>query len=210
MTDSARTALEHLRHTDTFRWYVVPLLLIVLYAYAVEVERRNWNVFFAGLALWGMDWFNEIWNALVLHFTGRAPVWGAPGGGSAYLILVGLNIEICLMFAVFGLVAAKLLPADRTLRVLGLPNRLVLAAAGAAASVGVEMVLHQVGALTWDWSWWGVGMPLPIWLIGYLPFFLVSYWVHDMPSLKSKVLVVGTLLGLDATALTTFICIGWI
>ncbi|MGO4456529.1 hypothetical protein AB4039_04235 [Streptomyces sp. M-16] len=72
-----------------------------------------------------MDWFNEIWNAPVLHFTGRAPVWGAPGGDSAYLILIGLNIEICFMFSVLGVVAAKLLPADKSLRVLSLPNRWV-------------------------------------------------------------------------------------
>jgi hypothetical protein len=26
-----------------------------------------------------MDWFNEIWNALVFHLTHYAPVWGAPG-----------------------------------------------------------------------------------------------------------------------------------
>ncbi|MEU6975178.1 hypothetical protein [Streptomyces sp. NPDC046371] len=210
MTDASRTAWEHLRDTSAFQWYVIPLLLIVLYVYAVEVERRNWNVFFAGLAFWGMDWFNEIWNALVFHFTGRAPVWGAPGGESAYLVLIGLNIEICFMFAVFGVVAAKLLPADRNLRVLGLPNRWVLAGAGAAAAVVVEIALNAMGALTWEWSWWRAGMPLLVWLVGYLPFFLVSYWVHDLPKVRSKALAVGALLGLDALALIVFISLGWI
>ncbi|WP_329425732.1 hypothetical protein [Streptomyces sp. NBC_01268] len=210
MTDASRTAWEHLRDTSAFQWYVIPLLLIVLYVYAVEVERRNWNVFFAGLAFWGMDWFNEIWNALVFHFTGRAPVWGAPGGESAYLVLIGLNIEICFMFAVFGVVAAKLLPTDRNLRVLGLPNRWVLAGAGAAAAVVVEIALNAMGALTWEWSWWRAGMPLLVWLVGYLPFFLVSYWVHDLPKVRSKALAVGALLGLDALALIVFISLGWI
>ncbi|MFJ5546174.1 hypothetical protein [Streptomyces sp. NPDC093225] len=210
MTDASRTALEHLRDTGAFQWYVIPLLLIVLYVYAVEVERRNWNVLFAGLAFWGMDWFNEIWNALVFHFTGRAPVWGAPGGDSAYLILIGLNIEICFMFAVFGVVAAKLLPADKELRVLGVPNRWLLAGVGAAAAVGVEVVLNSMGALTWEWPWWQARMPLLVWLFGYLPFFWVSYWVHDMPRVRTKALTVGTLLGLDALAVVVFICLGWI
>ncbi|MFD0273569.1 hypothetical protein ACFVHB_06575 [Kitasatospora sp. NPDC127111] len=210
MTDASRTALEHLRDAGAFQWYVIPLLLIVLYVYAVEVERRNWNVFFAGLAFWGMDWFNEIWNALVFHFTGRAPVWGAPGGHSSYLILIGLNIEICFMFAVFGVVAAKLLPADKHLRILGVPNRWALAAGGAAAAVGVEVVLNSIGALTWEWSWWQASMPLLVWLVGYLPFFGVSYWVHDLPKVRSKALAVGALLGLDALALIVFICLGWI
>ncbi|MCP2316881.1 hypothetical protein APR12_002221 [Nocardia amikacinitolerans] len=51
MTDNAREALEILRDASQFQWYVIPLLLIVIYIYAVEVERRNWNVLFAGLAL---------------------------------------------------------------------------------------------------------------------------------------------------------------
>lgn len=44
---------------------MIPLLLLVLYVYAVEVERRNWSAVLGGLALWGMDWFNEIWNSVV-------------------------------------------------------------------------------------------------------------------------------------------------
>ncbi len=31
----------------------------------------------------------------------------------AYVILIGLNIEICFMFAISGIVWAKMLPADR-------------------------------------------------------------------------------------------------
>jgi hypothetical protein len=85
---------------------VIPIFVIVIYIYANEVERRNWNVVFAGLAFWGMDLFNEIWNALVFHFTGFSAVWTAPGK-TAYLILIGLNIEITLMFAIMGVVVAK-------------------------------------------------------------------------------------------------------
>ena len=74
-TESARQALSILRDGSQFQWYVIPLLAVVLYLYAAEVERRNWNLVFAGLALWGMDWFNEIWNSLFFHFSGRAPVF---------------------------------------------------------------------------------------------------------------------------------------
>src|SRR5262249_35060866 len=157
MTDHARAAMEHLRDSADFHWYVIPLLLFVLYVYAVEVERRNWNVVFAGLALWGADWFNEIGNSLVFHFTGRSPVWGA-SGDSAYQILIGLNIEICFMFAVMGIAAAKLLPPPGT-RILGLPNRPVLITINSAASVGVEVLLNRAGVLTWDWSWWQAEFP---------------------------------------------------
>jgi hypothetical protein len=80
-TDAALAAMSFLRDGSLFQWYVIPLFALAVYVYAVEIERRNWSMFFTGLAFWGMDWFNEIWNGLVFHFTNYAPVWGAPGNG---------------------------------------------------------------------------------------------------------------------------------
>jgi len=62
-TEFASQALSNLRDPSLFQWYVIPLFAFVVYVYAVEVERKNWNLVFAGLAFWGMDWFNEIWNS---------------------------------------------------------------------------------------------------------------------------------------------------
>ncbi|WP_199742701.1 hypothetical protein [Nocardia stercoris] len=208
MTEHARTALELLRDSSQFKWYVIPLLLLVVYVYATEVERRNWNVLFAGIALWGMDVFNEIWNSLVFHATGRAPVWGATGP-TAYQLLIGLNVEICLMFAVMGVAAAKMLPPKQT-RILGLPNRPVLIAANSAAAVGVEILLNRAGVLTWDWSWWHASVPYLIFLIGYVPFFVACFWVYDLPTVRAKVLAVGAILGVDALALVVFGALGWL
>jgi len=57
MTPSALQALEFLRKgSETFQWYVIPLLPFVFYVYTVEAEKRNWNLVLAGLAFWGMDW----------------------------------------------------------------------------------------------------------------------------------------------------------
>ena len=77
-TEAATQALSILRVGSQFSWYVIPLFAFVFYVYAVEIERRNLNLVFAGLAFWGMDWFNETWNSLAFHFTGYAPVWAAP------------------------------------------------------------------------------------------------------------------------------------
>lgn len=208
MTDNARAALELLRDADQFKWYVIPLLLLVIYVYSVEVERRNWNVLFAGLALWGMDWFNEIWNALVFHVTERAPVWAA-SGPTAYQILIGLNIEICFMFAIMGIAAAKMLPPKET-RLFGLPNRPVLIAANSAAAVGVEVLLNKAGVLTWDWSWWQPGFPFLIWIIGYVPFFAACFYVHDLVGVRRKAIVVGAIFAIDALALIGFGTAGWL
>ena len=203
MTPAAAQALSILRDSSQFQWYVIPLFALIVYVYAVEVEKRNWNLVFAGLAFWGMDWFNEIWNGLVFHFTQYAPVWGAPGK-TAYLILIGLNIEICFMFAIAGVTFAKMLPPDKKLKILGVPNRLFIAIAGSIFCVIVECLLNGANALTWDYSWWNLGAPWLIFLIGYLPFFLVSFWVFDMESVKRKVTTVGAILGFDLVCLVVF------
>jgi hypothetical protein len=209
-TESAQQALSILRDGSQFQWYVIPLFAFVVYVYAVEIERRNWNLFFAGLAFWGMDWFNEIWNALVFHFTNHAPVWGAPGQ-TAYLILIGLNIEITFMFAIAGITFGKMLPADRKLKILGVPNRLLFAVVGAAFCVFIEILLNLIGALTWEYPWWSASAPWLIFLIGYLTFFLVSFWVHDLETVRSKAIVVGAIFGVDLLAIIVFgFALGWI
>ena len=204
MTESASQALAILRDGSQFQWYVITLLAFVFYVYTVEVQKRNWSLVLAGLAFWGMDWFNEIWNALVFHFTGYAPVWGAPGK-TAYLILIGLNIEIMFMFAVSGIIWCKMLPPDRKAKVFGLPNRWFIALAGSVFCVFVEVLLNGVGALTWDYPWWNRSAPWLIFLVGYLTFFIVAFWVHDMKTLKAKLAAVGTIWAVVILSLILFI-----
>jgi len=209
-TESAAQALSILRDGSLFQWYVIPLFALVVYVYAVEVERRNWSLVFAGLAFWGMDWFNEIWNGLVFHFTQYAPVWGAPGR-TAFLILIGLNIEICFMFAIAGITFSKMLPSDKKLKILGIPNRWFFAVAGSIFCVFVEVLLNRVGALTWDYPWWNLAAPWLIFLLGYLPFFLVSFWVFDMAEVRKKILTIGVIYGVDILSLIVFgALLGWI
>ena len=204
MTESASQALAILRDGSQFQWYVITLLAFVFYVYTVEVQKRTWSLVLAGLAFWGMDWINEIWNGLVFHFTGYAPVWGAPGK-TAFLILIGLNVEITFMFAVSGIIWAKMLPPDRKTKILGLPNRAFIAVAGAVFCVFVEVLLNIVGALTWEYPWWSRGAPWLIFIVGYLTFFIVAFWVHDMKTLKAKLIAVGTIWAVVIAALILFI-----
>jgi len=191
-TDFARQAEAILRDGSQFQWYVIPLLAIVFYIYVNEIEKRNWNVVLAGLAFWGMDWINELVNSIFYTINGRAPIWGAPGN-TAYLILIGLNIEIMFMFAFAGVVWSKMLLPDKKTKILGLPNRWFVAIAGAAFCVFVEVLLNAVDALTWDWSWWDANTPWLIFFFGYLHFFVVAFWVHDMNTMKKKITTVGTI-----------------
>jgi len=104
-----------------------------------------------------------------------------------------------------------MLPQDKGLRILGIPNRLFLAVVNAAFCVIVEILLNAVGALTWDYSWWSARSPIPIFLFGYLTFFLVSYWVHDMKTVRAKLMTVAVIFGVDVAAAILFGgMLGWI
>ncbi len=209
-TESASQALEILRDPSQFTWYVIPLLALVVYVYANEIERRNWSVVLAGLALWGMDWINETWNSLVFHITNYAPCWAAPGD-TAYLILIGLNIEIGFMFAIAGVCFAKVLPADRKTKILGLPNRWFLAATFSLFCVVVELLLNACNALTWDYPWWSARAPWLIFLIGYFHFFVVAFLVHDMKSVRGQAIAVGVIWAIAAAGILVFgVGLGWI
>lgn len=210
MTEFAQEALAILRDGSQFQWYVIPLLAIVVYIYVNEVEKRNWNVVFAGLAFWGMDWINEIVNSVFFHLNGRAPFWGAPGD-TAYLILIGLNIEIMFMFAFAGIAWSKMLLPQKSTKILGIPNRWFVAITGSVFCVFIEVLLNSVDALTWDWSWWDANTPWLIFLFGYLTFFVVAFWVHDMETVKKKAITTGAIWTIALALVLVFgVGFGWI
>jgi hypothetical protein len=199
-----------LRATGQFNWSTVTLLALVVYVYAVETERSNWSAVLAGLAFWLMDWANEIINALVLHFNGNAALWTATGHTS-YLILIGLPVEVSLFFAINGIVFAKLLPPDRGLRILRMPNRWAIAIGLSLVSVAVELLLHADGVFHWYYWWWNVASFPVIVVLGYLTFYVVAFTIYDMPRRSRQIRAVAALAGLDAGAILVFgLLLGWL
>ena len=103
-----------------------------------------------------------------------------------------------------------LLP-DKKTKILGLPNRWFIALAGSVFCVIVEVLLNAVNALTWDWSWWDANTPWLIFVFGYLWFFVVAFWVHDMDTLKKKLTAVGSIWGVAAVLVLIFgVGLNWI
>jgi hypothetical protein len=205
-----REAQHLLRAPGMFDWSTVTLLALTVYVYAVEVQKANWSVVLAGLAFWLMDWANEIANALVLHFDGHAALWTVTGR-SSFVILIGLTIEITLFFAINGVVFAKLLPADRSARILGLPNRWAMSVGLSLVSVGVELLLHADGVFHWYYWWWNVASFPVIVVFGYLTFYVVAFTVHDISRRVRQLQVVGALAGVDLIAGLVFgPLLGWI
>jgi hypothetical protein len=209
-TDFTLRAERLVRDPHLFKWYAIALLALVVYAYANEVERGRYDIIAAGLALWFADWFNEIVNSLVLQATDRAPLW-ATTGPTAYQFLVGLNVEISFMFALAGVVYAKLLPPDRSKRILGMPNRLAIALGLSIVSVAVELFLHAAGVFHWEYWWWNTPFVLLIVVFGYLWFYLYAAWVYDAPTPRKRWTRVGGLAAIDvAMALVFGVGFGWL
>jgi hypothetical protein len=205
VTDFTRDAQELLRDPSQFKWYAVTLLALVLYVYAVEVERRRWDIVLAGVALWLMDWFNEVANSVILELSDRAALWTATGETS-YQILIGLNLEISMMFAIAGVVFAKTLPERATFA-----NRAGLVLGFSCFAVLVEVLLHETGYFHWDYWWWNVPFVPLIVIFGYGTFFAVAAWVHDMPSNAQRLRVVGALAAFDALLIVVFgPVLGWL
>jgi hypothetical protein len=203
--EATAQALAILRQGDPFQWYVITLLALVLYVYTTEYTHKNWKGIAAGLALYGVHWFFEILNALIQHFSGHA-LWTVPTG-TAFLLLVGVGVELSFMFSIAGLVLSKLLPADPKLKILGLPNRLLFAISNAAFFSIFEIFLARTPAFVWVYSWWGA---LSVFVTVYIPFFLAAFYCHDWQP-KTQVRFIGTLFGVDALMLLIFAgLLGWI
>lgn len=208
--DFTREANAILRDPAGFEWSTIILLALVAYIYAVEFERRRYDVILAGLALWLMDWFNELVNSAVLHASGRAALWTVTGDTS-YLILIGLTIEISLLFLVAGVVFVKFLPRDPGQRILGIPNRPLLVFAFSCFAVTVEALLNASGHFHWAYWWWNVPFVPLIVIFGYGTFFAVAAWVYDMRDDRRRQLrVLSVLTTVDVTLGVGLGFAGWL
>ncbi len=198
--EATQQALSILRSGQPFQWYVITLLTFVVYIYFNEAAKRNWRGIAAGLSLYAVHWFYEILNALIQHFTGHA-LWTVPTG-TAFLLLIGVGVELSLMFSVAGLIFSKLLPADPKLKILGINNRLLIALGNAAFFAIFEIFLARTPAFVWVYPWWGA---LPVFVTVYVPFFVVSMFSYDWrPATQRR--VIGGLFALDALLL--IVCAG--
>ncbi len=203
--EATEAALSILRSGEPFQWYVVSLFALLLYAYINEISKKNWKVVAGGLALYMVHWSVEIANALIQHFSGHA-LWTVPSG-TAFLILVGVGIEISLMFPVLALAMCKLLPEDPRQKIWGINNRLLLALINAAFVSFLEIFLAKTPAFVWVHPWWG---SVPVFVTVYIPFFLVAFYCYDWrPSTQKRFLI--TLFLINAAALFLFAgVLGWI
>jgi hypothetical protein len=152
-----------------------------------------------------LHWTAEIVNGLIQHFSGHA-LWTIPEG-TAFLLLIGVGVELSFMFAIMGLVFSMLLPDKPKVKVLGVPNRVFFAVVNAVVCSIAELILSKTPFFVWIYPWWGV---VPVFFLFYVPAFLVSMYSFDWKRKTQKV-VIGTMFGINVVMLIVFAGIlGWI
>lgn len=199
------------RSTENFNWTFIFILAVVFYVYWSEIHKKNYDVVFAGLALYGVHWLYEICNAIIAHFAGY-PLWSVSNESTTFILLIGVCWELSMMFSLAGIISFKMLPSDRTARYFskdgkgGISCKLAGALSMALLFALVESFLAGTSnhSFIWVYKWWGV---LPVFVTTYIPFFLAANYVPDMEPLKRKKFLI-TVWGLVALLLIILIPAG--
>ena len=212
-TDEARALVDSIvvRSTENFNWTFIFILAVVFYIYWNEIRKKNWEVVYAGLALYGVHWLYEICNAVIGHFSGY-PLWSVSNQSTTFILLIGVCWELSMMFSIAGMISFKMLPEDRSKRYFskdgkgGISCKLLSALEVALLFALVESFLAGTSnnSFIWVYKWWGV---LPVFITTYIPFFLAANYVPDMEPKKRKTFLI-TLWSLVAVLLVVLIPLG--
>ena len=103
------------RSTENFNWTFIFILAVVFYVYWSEINKKNYEAVYAGLALYGVHWLYEIGNAVIGHVTGY-PLWSVSNESTTFILLIGVCWELSMMFSLAGIISFKMLPQDRNTR----------------------------------------------------------------------------------------------
>lgn len=199
--EATNKALEILRSGENFQWYVIFMFVLVLFIYFNEINKKNWKGIAAGMMLYMIHWVVEIVNALVQHFLGHA-LWTVPSG-TTYLILIGVGVELSLMFSIAGLAMSRILPEDPKEKVGPLPKKLIIGIANAGLASILEIFLVMTPIFVWIWPWWNA---LTVFVFVYIPFFVGAAYCYYWKPKKQK-LVIGTLAAINIAMLIVFLVI---
>lgn len=184
--DAANAARAAVRSTDNFNWTFIALFAIVVIIYVLAYKRKDYKTIAAALALYSVHWFYEIMNAVICYATGYA-LWTVSPESTSYILLIGVSWELSMMFAIAGF-TAKIMPEDKNVKILGIPNRIVFAVGTAALFSAIEIFLAGTPAFIWVYQWWGA---IPVFITTYIPFFLASYLIYDAKPSTQIIFITG-------------------
>lgn len=196
-SQEARNLVESIvvRSTENFNWTFIFILAVVFYVYWTEINKKNYDAVFAGLALYGVHWLYEICNAIIGRIFGY-PLWSVSNASTTFILLIGVCWELSMMFSLAGIISFKMLPQDRSRRYFakngrkGISCKLMGALQMALLFALFESFLAGTSnhSFIWVYKWWGV---IPVFITTYVPFFLASNYVPDMePKKRNRFLII--------------------
>ncbi len=212
-TNATQDAYAILRSPSLYQWYIVPLIVLIIYIYSLEVKKNNWNRVLCGISFCCCEFIWEMFNALVGYFSGYAALWVC-STQTAYMITIGLTIEIEFFFAIFPLIIFNFLDAvdkDKNWKILGLEinNRRIIPLLLGLACVFVEIMLNRWGALIWEWWWWNWNFPF-LQIVAYsAPIYLIA-WVYDNKDVKFYRKATPIIVALTIVLFIFLSSLGWI
>ena len=186
-SDEAKALVDaiRVRSTENFNWTFIFILAVVFYVYWSEIHKKNYDVVWAALALYGVHWLYEIVNAVIGHVAGY-PLWAVSNASTTFILLVGVCWELSMMFSLAGMISLK------------------MSMALLFALVESFLAATENGSFLWVYRWWGV---LPVFVTTYIPFFLAANYVPDLEP-KKRTRFLAVLWGLDALLLIVLIPLG--
>ena len=201
--DGSQEAMDAIRRivvrsTDNFNWTFIFILAVVFYVYWSEINKKNYEAVFAGLALYGVHWLYEIANAIIAKASGY-PLWAVSNDSTTFILLIGVSWELSMMFSLAGIISFKMMPQDRNKRYFakgkfkGISCKLMVAIEMALLFALFESFLAATGGalfpkFIWVYKWWGV---IPVFITTYIPFFLASNYVPDMKPKVRKIFLIS-------------------
>ncbi len=193
------------RSTENFNWTFIFILAVVFYVYWSEIQKKNYEAVYAGLALYGVHWLYEICNAVIAHIFGY-PLWTVSNQSTTFILLIGVCWELSMMFSLAGIISYKMLPEDKNKKILGMNCKLFGALSMALLFALFESFLAGTSnhSFIWVYKWWGV---IPVFITTYIPFFLASNFIPFMEPKKRKGVLIG-IWGAVAVLLVVLIPLG--
>jgi hypothetical protein len=191
------------RSTSNFNWSTIFFLAVVVFIYWDLIYKKEWKMVIAGISLYATHWLCEITNALIAKIW-KYPLWAVTNDSTSYILLIGVSVELSLMFAIAGMVAWRMLPADRTKKILGLPCKWFVVISMSILFSVIEIFLHSTGKFIWVYPWWGA---ILVCITVYVPFFIAAVFVPDA-SPKFQKIFLSSIIGLNIVLLAVLVPLG--
>ncbi len=212
-SDAYNAAHAVLRSTNLVKWYIVPLIAILFWAYSMEVKKKNWNKILLAICFFCMEFIWEMINALVAYFSFYSGFWLC-SPNTAFMITVGYNIEIAFFFAIAPFIIFNFLDGwdkDDTFSIFGkkINNRKVIPLIIGCMCAIVEIILNFMGLLIWEWWWWSWYFPFFQLFVYSAPMYIVT-WFYDKKDIKLLKKATPAIVITTIILFIIFTNIGWV